>query len=802
MGEAIRQLGRYELVRRIAVGGMGEIYLARMRGAAGFEKRVIIKTILPHLAEEEEFVEKFLDEGRIVVQLTHGNIVPVFDMGQEGGEYFIAMEYLPGRDLREILKRLQAEKRRMPVSLALMIVMEVCKGLAYAHRKVDDRGAPLELVHRDVSPSNILVSREGDVRIIDFGIARATGRSSRTASGRIQGKFSYMSPEQASGKAVDPRSDIFSTGIVLYELLTGHRPFDGDSDLETLDRVRAGVCDPVTTLCPELPEQIDAILARAMALRPEDRYPSIDRLQVELGQLGYALGESPTGPDLAAFLEEIFVDGLEREELRAGGAGSGPVVGRKLSLDDALDLELGRLDSSGAGLRTPSDRGLETATQGPITRTATQTPSAQAAPTQEPVKVPTLEEPPSALRAALAAEPARAPEPTPEPTPAPVEAPVEPAPRAAQETPAPVVVPVVVGVPSGTKRLIAAVAVAVLLAVAAGGVLANKLEARGRGVVRVESEPRDAEIYVDGELQRDRLTPAAIELPVGEHEITLRRDGFVARSFKVNIARGAVTANDPILAHEAMLEPAKGAVKPPEDMKPVSNNRRFYIESTPPGAEVFAYTEGAPRGVTPLTLELGPLEVVPLRFRKEGCEEASNISLSSTQPSDKVLVTLTCAAPAVERPADPIKRPAQRTIPLRFVSEPASAQLTINGRKVEQGYAAHFAPELALVVRAELAGFEPAEARGKASSFKDGKVSLTLRKVELGCVDVRVHPPSRAELSFDNGAWEVAEFALKGRKLPAGEHRVRARNLEAKREESHTFRVEPGAGCANVQVFE
>jgi serine/threonine protein kinase len=163
-----------------------------MRGAAGFEKRVIIKTILPHLAEEEEFVEKFLDEGRIVVQLTHRNIVPVFDMGQEGGEYFIAMEYLPGRDLREILKRLQIDKRRMPVSLALMIVMEVCKGLAYAHRKVDDRGAPLELVHRDVSPSNILVSREGDVRIIDFGIARATGRSSRTASNTVSATCSAL----------------------------------------------------------------------------------------------------------------------------------------------------------------------------------------------------------------------------------------------------------------------------------------------------------------------------------------------------------------------------------------------------------------------------------------------------------------------------------------------------------------------------------------------------------------------------------------------------------------------------------
>jgi eukaryotic-like serine/threonine-protein kinase len=778
MGEAIRQLGRYELVRRIAVGGMGEIYLARMRGAAGFEKRVIIKTILPHLAEEEEFVEKFLDEGRIVVQLTHGNIVPVFDMGQQDGEYFIAMEYLPGRDLREIIKRLQVDRARMPVGLAVLVVMEVCKGLAYAHRKLDQQGAPLGLVHRDVSPSNILVSREGDVRIIDFGIARATGRSQRTASGRIQGKFSYMSPEQASGKPLDPRSDIFSTGIVLYELLTGMRPFDGDSDLETLDRVRAGVCDPITTLRPELPEALDAIIARAMAPDPADRFPSIDRLQVELGQCLYGLGETPTGPDLSHFLQELFPEGLERDELRATGSGSGPVAGKRLSLDDALDMELERLDALDARPRTPSDRGLFTATQGPLTRTATQAPATPVAPS-----APLAEQTP--------VEPAGSPT---DPTPLVIATPqVEPAIAQPAAPPA---------MPRGTKRLVAGVAIAVLLAVALGGVVAERLSAEERGMLRVESEPRDALIYVDGERLGDRLTPTTLELEVGPHEIVLRRDGFEPRTFRVEVAPGTAKQNDPILASEATLAPVKPAEPDLGQPQPPAR-RSFLIESEPSGAEVFAYTESTPRGTTPLKLELATMEVVPLRFRKEGCEETSNISLSSTQPAESVRVKLDCAPPDPVDAVDPIiKRPAQRTIALRFASEPATAQLTINGRKVEQGYSAHFAPELALTVRAELAGWEPAELRGKASSMQSGKVLLTLRKVEQGCVDVRIHPPSRAELSFDGGAWEVAEFALKGRKLNAGEHRVRARNLEAKREESHSFRVEPGAGCANVQVFE
>ena len=346
MPDVIRQLGRYELLRRIAAGGMGEIFLAKMRGAAGFEKHVIIKTILPHLAREPEFVTKFLDEGRIVVQLTHGNIVPVFDMGEEGGEYFIAMEYIPGRDLREIIKRLQIDKKSIPAPLSLFIISEVCKGLAYAHRKVGEDGLSMGLVHRDVSPSNILISLEGDIKVIDFGIARATNKLSQTISGRIQGKFCYMSPEQASGKIVDARSDIFSVGVVLYEMLTGMRPFEGFTDLESIDLVRTCDFDPPSTLDATISPEIDEIVQRAMSRDLDERYQSIDQMQHDILGYLYTNGCAPSASDVSGLLEDLFDEGVEKREMRPNTASNKPQ-----RLDDILDLELDRMVAGGL---TPS----------------------------------------------------------------------------------------------------------------------------------------------------------------------------------------------------------------------------------------------------------------------------------------------------------------------------------------------------------------------------------------------------------------------------------------------------------------
>lgn len=346
MAERTQQLGRYELIKRIAMGGMGAIYLARSRGAAGFEKTVIIKKILDHLAEEEEFVTKFLDEGRIVVNLSHGNIVPVFDMDAADGEYFIAMEYVPGRDLRDLLKRLGEREELLPVELAVYVAIEAAKGLDYAHRRTGPDGESLGIVHRDISPSNILISRDGEVKIIDFGIARAASRVSQTVSGRIQGKICYMSPEQASGKSVGPPSDVFSLGVVLYEMLTGERIFQGQSDLESLDLVRQCEFKPPSGLNPKVPPELDAILARALSEDLEVRYGSADDFQVDLLEWLYARGKATTGQQLAELSARLFPEGFEREALRRardGSTGDQSAPGRALNLDDALNAELKKL---------------------------------------------------------------------------------------------------------------------------------------------------------------------------------------------------------------------------------------------------------------------------------------------------------------------------------------------------------------------------------------------------------------------------------------------------------------------------
>lgn len=318
-----RQFGRYELLEHLASGGMGEIYLARMKGAANFEKRCVIKKLLPHLAREDAFVSKFIDEANIVVQLTHGNIVPVFDMGEHNGELYIAMEYIPGADLRSLLKQLTAHQHLLPVPHAVHIVAEVCKGLAYAHRKTDLEGHPLGIIHRDVSPSNILISSEGEVRLVDFGIAKASSSSSQSITGRLQGKFGYMSPEQAQGETLDARSDVFSVGVVLYELLTGVRPFEGTTDLDSLERVKSHRPEPPSALREDIPESLDALVLDALEKTRDRRVPSADALLERLMAFLVEQGETLTasalirnletllGPDFAQAPAPTFEDALE-----------------------------------------------------------------------------------------------------------------------------------------------------------------------------------------------------------------------------------------------------------------------------------------------------------------------------------------------------------------------------------------------------------------------------------------------------------------------------------------------------------
>src|SRR5678815_5856104 len=218
---AERQFGPYRLVRQIAVGGMAEIHLAKTAGIAGFEKYVALKMIHPNFAEDEQFIQMLVDEAKIAVQLTHGNIAQTFDLGRVGDTYYITMEYVDGADLYKILRRASEQDREIPLDVCAFIGKEISSALDHAHRKRDHKGKPLGIVHRDVSPQNVLVSYSGEVKLVDFGIAKAASKVRQTAAGVIKGKYYYMSPEQARGGQIDLRSDIFSAGIVLYEMVAG-----------------------------------------------------------------------------------------------------------------------------------------------------------------------------------------------------------------------------------------------------------------------------------------------------------------------------------------------------------------------------------------------------------------------------------------------------------------------------------------------------------------------------------------------------------------------------------------------------
>ena len=309
------QFGRYLLVDKIASGGMAEIFRAKLVGVEGFEKNVVIKRIHPYWSERRDFITMLVDEAKLLVHLNHPNIVQVYELGREGETYFIAMEFVEGVDLRQVQNRLKALGRRMPPEIAAAVVLESLKGLHYAHeRALKDRGR-LGIVHRDVSPQNILLSFEGEVKVTDFGIAKAMTQTHETQTGVLKGKYAYMSPEQAVGAPLDARSDLFACGIVLYELLFERRLFAGKNDLETLENVRrAQVPWPEASegLFPGLRE----ILAKALQARPEDRFATAEDFAEALEDC--VPKEKRFGRRrLAAFLEEVFAAEI-RDRRRQG----------------------------------------------------------------------------------------------------------------------------------------------------------------------------------------------------------------------------------------------------------------------------------------------------------------------------------------------------------------------------------------------------------------------------------------------------------------------------------------------------
>ncbi|HEY6879261.1 MAG TPA: serine/threonine-protein kinase [Polyangiales bacterium] len=308
-----QKLGAYRLCFEVARGGMATVYLARKDGAAGFGKLFALKRIHPHLARERAFVEMFLDEARIASQLSHPNVCGVTDFGEADDSYYLAMEYLVGEPLAQLLAQARTERRAMPVAIACRIVADACEGIHSAHELCNGVGEPLHIVHRDISPHNLFVTFDGAVKVVDFGVASAAGRLHHTKTGSVKGKFAYVAPESIEGRPVDRRADVWALGVVLWETLTSKRLFRGKSESETLFAVMQRPIPSVSDVRAGIPAELDRIVSKALARNPDHRYATAQEMAQDLSTFLAHQREAVTLPDISRFMHELFPGGLTKK---------------------------------------------------------------------------------------------------------------------------------------------------------------------------------------------------------------------------------------------------------------------------------------------------------------------------------------------------------------------------------------------------------------------------------------------------------------------------------------------------------
>jgi serine/threonine protein kinase len=346
------RIGRYDIVGHLATGGMAEVLLGKLLGPSGFERTVVVKRILPHLAREQRFVEMFLAEARTVARIRHANVVQVYELGQDGEDLFIVMEYLDGETASSIIRRLRFLGEPLPIALATHVVAQACAGLHSAHELTNEDGVAQNIVHRDVSPQNVMVLYDGQVKVLDFGIAKATDTNIKTEAGQIKGKWAYMSPEQCLGEPLDRRSDIFALGILLFELTTGRRLFARDGELRTM----RAICDePVvrpSSVVPSYPRALEDIVLKSLARKPRDRYASAFELRRDLLAVSSALWPDPT-PEatLGTLMWRAFGDRIQekREMLRRIRSGSELTSVPNAEADETVDIPVAVEDASVVG---------------------------------------------------------------------------------------------------------------------------------------------------------------------------------------------------------------------------------------------------------------------------------------------------------------------------------------------------------------------------------------------------------------------------------------------------------------------
>ena len=321
-----QRIDRYEPLKKLATGGMAEIYLAKQSGLEGFEKVVVLKRILPHLSSDEEFVNMFLDEARIAAKLSHPNVVQIYDLGKADNTYYIAMEYVSGRNVQHLITKQQILGGHLPVEHVCRIIAGVCDGLHYAHARKDYDGKPLNIIHRDISPQNILVSFAGGVKVVDFGIAKASTQLAQTRAGVLKGKYAYMSPEQVRGSKIDHRSDIFAVGLVMYEMLTGARTFERENSLKTLKAIVQEKPLNPREMNPDIPMEVVKILSKALEKNPDRRYKTAQEFQLALEDWLEQSPKKSNNVRLSRFLYELFDDELSSAEGTMVVKGVGQVI--------------------------------------------------------------------------------------------------------------------------------------------------------------------------------------------------------------------------------------------------------------------------------------------------------------------------------------------------------------------------------------------------------------------------------------------------------------------------------------------
>ena len=311
MTESAQQ--RYRVVEKLESGGMAEVFRAESEGLQGFRKQVAIKRVLPHLSEKKKFIAMFLDEARLSAQLSHSNCVQVFDIGVGDNAFFIVMEYVDGANLKGIAESVKKQGKDFPVQAGAYIAHEICKGLSYAHDLTDPNGQPMNLVHRDMSPPNVLVTKYGEVKIVDFGLAKASSQLEKSEPGIIKGKFSYLSPEAALGQEVDKRTDIFAVGIILWELLAGQRLFLGDTDFQTVKKVQIAQVPPISQINRKVPPELERIVNKALAKDINARYSTSQELGQDLSRFMFSFGQPISSYDLALIVQSTM---REKQRIR------------------------------------------------------------------------------------------------------------------------------------------------------------------------------------------------------------------------------------------------------------------------------------------------------------------------------------------------------------------------------------------------------------------------------------------------------------------------------------------------------